>query len=64
MNTSNTSLLQEILRSGQPLDTTDLPEFIPADGPFDDEQRTFLNGLFAGIYAISKNGGGAEEEVA
>ncbi|MEO0437298.1 MAG: flavodoxin domain-containing protein [Pseudomonadota bacterium] len=64
MNTSNTSLLQEILRSGQPLDSTDLPEFIPADSPFDDEQRTFLNGLFAGIYAISKNGGGDAEEAA
>lgn len=30
-----------------------MPEFVPADSPFDEEQRNFLNGLFAGVYAVS-----------
>lgn len=29
----------------------DLPEFIPEDGPFNHTQRTFLNGLLAGLSA-------------
>ncbi|MEM1152142.1 MAG: flavodoxin domain-containing protein [Pseudomonadota bacterium] len=30
-----------------------MPEFIPADSPFTEEQRTYLNGLFAGIYTMA-----------
>ncbi|MEM9784478.1 MAG: sulfite reductase flavoprotein subunit alpha [Pseudomonadota bacterium] len=44
--------------------TGDMPEFIPADAPFDAEQRLFLNGLFAGLHAIASaaKGAGASEE--
>ncbi|MEM6489238.1 MAG: flavodoxin domain-containing protein, partial [Pseudomonadota bacterium] len=33
--------------------TVDVPEFIPANAPFDEAQRTWLNGLFTGLYAIA-----------
>ncbi|MEM9316182.1 MAG: flavodoxin domain-containing protein, partial [Pseudomonadota bacterium] len=64
MNKPNTELLQEILRQGQPTETSDIPEFIPPDSPFDEAQRAYLNGLFAGIYTLSKNAAAGETEEA
>ncbi|MEL6208484.1 MAG: GntR family transcriptional regulator, partial [Pseudomonadota bacterium] len=31
----------------------DVPEFIPPDAPFDADQRLWLNGMFAGLYALT-----------
>ncbi|MEM7806312.1 MAG: flavodoxin domain-containing protein [Pseudomonadota bacterium] len=58
----NAPALKSILAGTPPADVgtpkSDLPEFIPADSPFSEEQRSFLNGLFAGVYAIAQNSGG------
>ncbi|MEO1078553.1 MAG: flavodoxin domain-containing protein [Pseudomonadota bacterium] len=64
MNKPHTELLQEILRQGQTPEKSDVPEFIPPGSPFDEAQRAYLNGLFAGIYAFSKNGASGESEQA
>ena len=63
MNKPNTELFQELLSQAEPMPRAELPEFIPADAPFDEEQRAFLNGLFAGIQTMAKKagGGGAAE---
>ncbi|MEL7047258.1 MAG: hypothetical protein AAGL66_19920, partial [Pseudomonadota bacterium] len=63
MNKPHTELLQEILRQGQTPEKSDVPEFIPPGSPFDEAQRAYLNGLFAGIYAFSKIGasGGSDQ---
>ncbi|MEM9388738.1 MAG: hypothetical protein AAGA68_27095, partial [Pseudomonadota bacterium] len=41
-----------------------VPDFIPADAPFDEEQRLWLSGLFTGLYALSTaaKAGSAEPE--
>ncbi|MEM7542537.1 MAG: flavodoxin domain-containing protein [Pseudomonadota bacterium] len=58
MSTSEGSLLQDILNGAGGTAGVSTPEFVPADSPFDEAQRTFLNGLFAGIYALSKQSAG------
>ena len=63
MNKPNTDLLREILgQAGTAL--TSPPEFIPEQSPFDREQRLFLNGLFAGVYALAQNSGSDRAEQA
>jgi len=36
-------------------------EFVPEGSPFTDAQRLYLNGLFAGLHALSTNDGAAEQ---
>ena len=53
MNTQNTDFLNGIMGAMDAETAPKLPEFIPADAPFDEAQRTFLNGLFAGLHVIT-----------
>ena len=57
MNQPNTDLLREILGQAQAAAGATMPEFIPEKSPFDREQRLFLNGLFAGVYALAQGAG-------
>ena len=57
MNSPNTNLLSEILGQAQAVAGAAIPEFIPEKSPFDREQRLFLNGLFAGVYALAQSAG-------
>lgn len=57
MNPPNTNLLSEILGQAQAVAGAAIPEFIPEKSPFDREQRLFLNGLFAGVYALAQSAG-------
>lgn len=62
MNKPNTDLLREILGQAQAATAiTAVPEFIPEKSPFDREQRLFLNGLFAGVYALAQSSEAAAE---
>ena len=62
MNKPNTDLLREILGQAQAATAiTAVPEFIPEKSPFDREQRLFLNGLFAGVYALAQGSEAAAE---
>jgi len=65
MNKPNTKLLQEILRQGRRAEQDSVPEFVPPGSPFDEAQRAYLNGLFAGLYTAAKKppaAGGGEAQ--
>ena len=57
MNPPNTNALSEVLGQAQAAAGAAIPEFIPEKSPFDREQRLFLNGLFAGVYALAQSAG-------
>ncbi|MEM9725974.1 MAG: flavodoxin domain-containing protein, partial [Pseudomonadota bacterium] len=59
MTEHSTALLKEIAENAATPAAADAPEFIPADAPFTDEQRVWLDGLFTGLYALAKSSGGA-----
>lgn len=61
MTEHNADFLKDALKTAE-AGTSSAPEFIPADSPFTEEQRTYLNGLFAGIYAVAAAAKGAGEE--
>ncbi|MEM9630529.1 MAG: flavodoxin domain-containing protein [Pseudomonadota bacterium] len=63
MTKHSTSILEKISGAGANAQPQGVTEFIPADAPFDAEQRNWLNGLFTGLFAISSAAakGGADD---
>lgn len=56
MNGVDAQLLEQLLAEAAP-DPCACPEFVPPDAPFDEAQRSFLNGLFAGLYVANRQVG-------
>lgn len=61
MNKPNTELLAALSNPIPPA-SGGTSAFIPDNAPFTEEQRAFLNGLFTGVEAIAKKGGGSGAE--
>ncbi|MEM0989108.1 MAG: flavodoxin domain-containing protein [Pseudomonadota bacterium] len=53
MTEHDTTLMQRVAETLANPPQSTIPDFIPPDAPFDEEQRTWLSGLFAGLYALS-----------
>ncbi|MBN9669260.1 diflavin oxidoreductase [Roseibium aggregatum] len=63
MTQHSTTILDKISVGGTDEQSQGLTEFIPADAPFDDEQRNWLNGLFTGLFTIANEAAkGTQEE--
>ncbi len=58
MNKPNTELLAALSNPIPPA-SAEAPDFIPETAPFTEEQRAFLNGLFTGVEAVARKGGGS-----
>ncbi|MEM9122865.1 MAG: flavodoxin domain-containing protein [Pseudomonadota bacterium] len=53
MTEHNAALLKQLAESLSSPKPAGAPEFIPADAPFDEDQRVWLEGLFTGLFAIT-----------
>lgn len=62
MSDHDAALMRNVLNGAVPAPSADVPDFIPADGPFDEEQRAFLNGLFSALYALNQGQNGEAVE--
>ncbi|MEM9063024.1 MAG: flavodoxin domain-containing protein [Pseudomonadota bacterium] len=64
MTEHDAKLMQRVAQAiSAPVDAK-VPDFIPEDAPFDEEQRMWLSGLFTGLYALTSaaKAGSAEPE--
>lgn len=64
MTQPDVKILENLAQALDKTQSETTPQFIPADAPFDSEQRNWLNGLFTGLYAITSaaKSGSAEQE--
>ena len=64
MTQHDTEILAKLASAIGQAQSTNAPQFIPEEAPFDSEQRNWLNGLMTGLYAIASaaKGGSAEQE--
>ncbi|MEM6943714.1 MAG: flavodoxin domain-containing protein [Pseudomonadota bacterium] len=62
MTEQDMTILDRVAKAIAAPPPADAPDFIPADAPFDEDQRQWLNGLFAGLHAIASSAKGAGGE--
>lgn len=62
MTEHDANLMQRVAEAIATPAAAEIPEFIPHDAPFDEEQRLWLSGLFTGLFALTSAAKASQEE--